>query len=91
MKILLGTGLSVLLAAAFAPAAEVWCPNPLVEIAEGIDYTGKDDAKAVLRLVGTRNGAVSGQVVVYSKTAMKGPEAAMGDRGRMGSTSVRRT
>ena len=67
------------LVAAGAPAraAEVWCPNPLVEVLESGDHAGKDDPKCAVRLFGARNGAFSGQVVVAAEG--KGPEAAMSD------------
>ncbi len=56
-------------------AAEVWCPNPCVAIFEGPDYSGKNDPKCVISITGARNGSFSGKVVVFSKTASKGPEA----------------
>ncbi len=62
-----------------ARALEVWSPNPLVEIREGPDYSGKNDPKCAIRVVGTRNGEFSGQVVIYSKEGMKGPEAKVSD------------
>ncbi len=60
------------------PAA-VWCPNPLTEILEGADYSDKNDPEAAIRIVGTRNGAFSGQAVVYFKTPAKGPDASVSD------------
>ena len=63
------------LAPARAAAAEVWSPPLLVPILDGIDHTGKNDPKCAIRLDGTRGGAFSGQVVVFAKGGMKGPEA----------------
>jgi len=60
-------------------AAEVWSPNPLVSVFEGPDYSGSGDPECVLRIVGTRNGAFSGQVVVFSKEPVKGRKAGVSD------------
>jgi len=71
----LGASLLLSLAVACAAAAEVWCPDPLEPILEGIDYTGKNDPKCAVRIAGTRGGAFSAQVVLHAKGGMKGPEA----------------
>ena len=68
----LGLLAGALLAATSASAAEVWCPNPLTELHEG--DAGKPAPKAGIHLVGARNGAFSGQVVLA-----KGGEAKMSD------------
>jgi hypothetical protein len=60
-------------------AADIWGPNPLVEIREGVDYAEKADPKASIRLVGVRNGAFSGQVVLLDKTAFTIEPAVMSD------------
>jgi hypothetical protein len=72
--------LSLLLTtAALAGAAEMWCPNPLVEIREGVDHAGKADANGSIRLVGVRNGAFSGQVVLFDKAPFTLEPAVMSD------------
>lgn len=60
------------------PAA-VWSPNPSVAVFEGPDYGDKNDAKAEMRIVGTRNGAFTGQVVLFFKSPTKGVEAKVSD------------
>ncbi len=69
----------LLAAAACANAAEMWCPNPLIEIREGVDHADKADAKGSIRLVGVRNGAFSGQVVLFDKAAFTIEPAVMSD------------
>ena len=58
-----------------ARAAEVWSPNPLVAIFDSPDYAGMDDPDCAIQLSAPLNGAASGQVVVYARESIKGPEA----------------
>lgn len=60
-----------------ARSGEVWTPSPLEPVFEGPKHTGGADSACAIRLVGTRNGTVSGQAVVFAKEGMKGPEAKM--------------
>jgi hypothetical protein len=71
--------LFVVLLAIPITAAEVWSPNPCVAVFKGPDYSGKDDAECAIRIVGTPNGAFTGQVVVYSKEPMKLEPASVTD------------
>jgi hypothetical protein len=60
-------------------AEEVFVPDPMTTVYEGQDYSGRNDPGCAIGLVGARNGAFSGQVVVFSKTPIRGPEAKAGD------------
>jgi hypothetical protein len=70
---------AILWLAPAACSAEVWSPNPAEAVFEGPDYSGKDDPRCVLLIVGARGGAFSGQGVVFSKEPAKGPEAKVSD------------
>lgn len=78
----------VLLTPAIVVAQEVWAPNPLIAIYEGMDYTGKDDSKCAVSIFGAKNGSFSGQAVVFSKTPDKAVDAKMTDLKRAGGTAV---
>ncbi|MCX7805288.1 MAG: hypothetical protein N3A38_08875 [Planctomycetota bacterium] len=72
---------AVLVAAASGTVhgAEIFVPNPLEAIYDGMKYEGRNDLKGEIRLVGARNGAFSAQVVVYSASPAEGPRVRVGD------------
>jgi len=57
----------------------IWTPNPLVPVFGDGDYADKAGADAAIRIVGTRNGAFSGQAVLVSAEAGRCPEAKAGE------------
>lgn len=74
--LVLAMGLSC---ATTAQAADIFVASPMAPISDSTDYAGKDNPKAELKLAGARNGAFSGQVIVYLPEAAPGPAASISD------------
>jgi hypothetical protein len=64
-------------------AEEVFVPDPMTTVYEGQDYSGRNDPGCAIGLVGVRNGAFSGQVVVFSKGS---PPEFVGKRRQQGAS-----
>jgi len=63
---------------------QVWNADPLQEISDRTGYGDPFSSLRPIRLVGTRNGACSGQVVVSSNGGLKGVTASVSDLTRTG-------
>lgn len=74
-------------------SAEVFSTNIVTSVFDSADYSGKGEAKCVVKIIGARNGAFSGLLVIANPAAVKGEKAEVselkGPAGTISAKSVR--